>query len=100
MKLKIRQPDLISSTEIKQLPSKQVFLFTLKKTSKQFLIPVKLQLVVIEQENLNIQRVDAFTRDPYYKDIESKIEYLYNLERSQIIINSNLSSSAIDKEEI
>lgn len=40
MKLRIRQPDLKSSVEIKQLPSKQVFLFTLTKTSKSFLVPI------------------------------------------------------------
>lgn len=99
MKLKIRQPDLISSTEIKQLPSKRVFLFILKKTSKQYLIPVKLQLLTEEQEPLKIQTVDAFTTDPYYKDFENKEQSLFAIQKAKEIDNFNLLSYNIQSEE-
>lgn len=42
MKLKIRQPDLNLSAQVKQLPTKDVFVFTVKKYSKNYTFPVKI----------------------------------------------------------
>lgn len=70
MRLKIRQPDLSYSIEIKQLPSKQVFLFTLKKQSKNFLVPVKILNLEIQPENVEFFRLltdnSNFDNDVYY----------------------------------
>lgn len=50
MKLKIRQPELSYSVEIKQLPSKNIFIFAVKKQSKNFVIPIKVLLPDISQQ--------------------------------------------------
>jgi len=42
MKTKIREPGFNYSVELKQLPSKQLYLFYIKKQNKQLVIPVKI----------------------------------------------------------
>lgn len=53
MKLKIRQPELLYTIQTKQLSSKQIYIFTLKKQSKNFLIPIKTAILPVQQpENI------------------------------------------------
>jgi|LakMenEpi03Aug12_release.lakeMendotaPanAssembly.Ray.scaffolds.fasta_scaffold362003_2 hypothetical protein len=83
MKLKIRQPELFYSAEIKQLPSKQIYLFTLKKQSKQFVVPVKILNLVIEQQPESLFSVITnrfIDLDVYYNPIKEQIK---NIQESQ-----------------
>ena len=52
MKLKIRQAGLSVNPEIKQLPSKEIYLFYLKQQSVNFVVPIKINLPEILEASL------------------------------------------------
>lgn len=96
MKLKIRQPDLSYSIEIKQLPSKQVFLFTLKQQSKNFLIPVKTLLLPVLLEEFIVPNIpDSWTNpssnfqiNEYYIRRNTELETFFNSRLSNAVEKS------------
>lgn len=65
MKLKIRQPELMCSAKINQLPSKLIYLISIKKENKDFLIPINvlrfIEPEIVQLSNLNINTLN-FTR--------------------------------------
>lgn len=72
MRLKIRQPELSYSVEIKELPSKNIFIFTVKKQSKNFVVPIKVLLPDIPQQQPLLLLQDGWNNsNTFFQDIES-----------------------------
>lgn len=82
MRVKIKQPELIGVPEVKQLPTKQIFTFKIKRQNKFLSIPVNISILEITPTyseefafNINFFK-NGFTNTSRYKiqQMRSSIE--------------------------
>ena len=71
MKLKIRQPELVYSVKVQQVPSKEIYIFSLKRKSKNWILPVKILGPVIIEEVVP-ERLLFLDEEDYYPALQAR----------------------------